>query len=794
MQALTQVAPTHFFTPVPRGLLQRKCACGGSAGTTGECETCKGKKLLSKPLQGKLAINEPGDQYEQEADRVAEQVMQMEGGDSIEPMRQSIHTGEGTVGRMPILQRAEEGADTPTTEGDKPKEEGSRCPSWRGDPQSISKRAGEFYARNHLTPPSQATVERIECEPPRSNGNYGCYVHFSDGLVLRVIVRETDIVVGTGPGPITTEHPPPATPLCFYEYSCPEGDLVLTVKKCQSARPSGSTSPPAVAQRSAASDVLGPMTAPPIVHDVLNSPGQPLDSATRAFFEPRFGHDFGRVRVHAGEQAEQSAQDINAHAYTVGHHIVFGAGRLSPHTVEGLQLLAHELTHVVQQTGADAIHVGQSHDNFGGTTISLPVTEGAAPSSTAQRQPSPPAEAKKPTFESDRRKRTWRRYARSLGKQDAARIRKLGKLTAEDRKDVNAKLRFFEGEAMWAYIEEIKPVLEDVTRNETQTTGDAVSGTATKRSTKPKLEPYDLTSQFDRLRRYPEYIDNNIKEVNYFTAELAIIHYKDGSTYELGLVPKWMKPPVVEVDYHTPAEDFRKFEDATTGRFGFMIESEMANAPRSLPYQDLLKTYVHYIDFYIQSGTARIVPSRINMLTAPTLCRVLLDSEHRYLENVDMAVQVGIGGTIAIGGYAGAGGLPKNTGVGLGTTTATRLLSPTARTLAREMDSLLVKGGTKTITVEGVKLTDVAVSKQGSTLAVRRFESRLPHALRGQGIGPRVTRAFEDAAVEVGRLNGAKKVTVDVGIITNPGWREVLEARGYVYVAREGGWIKTITL
>lgn len=275
--------------------------------------------------------------------------MRMANGDFSKPLRQSIRTDAGVIGRMPILQRAEEGTGTPAAEGDKSKEEGSRCPSWRGDPQSISKRAGEFYAHNHLTPPSQGTVERIECEPPIANGNYGCYVHFSDGLVLRVIVRETDIVVGTGPGPITTEHPPPATPLCFYEYSCPEGDLVLTVKKCQSVRPSGSSSPPAVAQRSAASGVLGPMTAPPIVHDVLNSPGQPLDSATRAFFEPRFGHDFSQVLVHVGERAEQSARDVNAHAYTVGHDIVFGAGKFSPATQEGRRLLAHELTHVVQQ-------------------------------------------------------------------------------------------------------------------------------------------------------------------------------------------------------------------------------------------------------------------------------------------------------------------------------------------------------------------------------------------------------------------------------------------------------------
>lgn len=341
---------TISWMPPPRSnLLARKCACGGSAGMTGECETCKGKKLLGKPLQRKLAISEPGDQFEQEADRVAEQVMRMSENPSVVPLRRSTHTGEGAMGRTPILQRAEEGAGTEATEGEKPKEEGSRCPSWRGDPQSISKRAGEFYARNHLTPPSQATVERIDCEPPIANGNYGCYVHFSDGLVLRVIVRETDIVVGTGPGPITTEHPPPGTPLCFYEYSCPEGDLVLTVKKCQSAKPSGSSGPPAVAQRAAASGARGLTTAPPIVHEVLSSSGQPLDASTRAFFESRFGHDFSQVRVHTDERAEQSARDVNAHAYTVGHDIVFGPGKFSPATQEGRRLLAHELTHVVQQ-------------------------------------------------------------------------------------------------------------------------------------------------------------------------------------------------------------------------------------------------------------------------------------------------------------------------------------------------------------------------------------------------------------------------------------------------------------
>ena len=74
----------------------------------------------------------------------------------------------------------------------------------------------------------------------------------------------------------------------------------------------------------------GQAKAPPIVHEVLRSPGQPLDTATRAFMEPRFGHDFSRVRVHSDAAAEQSARDVNAGAYTVGQNIVFGAGRFAP--------------------------------------------------------------------------------------------------------------------------------------------------------------------------------------------------------------------------------------------------------------------------------------------------------------------------------------------------------------------------------------------------------------------------------------------------------------------------------
>jgi len=90
---------------------------------------------------------------------------------------------------------------------------------------------------------------------------------------------------------------------------------------------------------------------PPIVHEVLRSPGRPLDAATSAFMEPRFGHDFSHVRVHSDSQATESARAVNALAYTVGRDIVFGVGQYAPHTSAGQHLLAHELAHAVQQGG-----------------------------------------------------------------------------------------------------------------------------------------------------------------------------------------------------------------------------------------------------------------------------------------------------------------------------------------------------------------------------------------------------------------------------------------------------------
>ena len=93
------------------------------------------------------------------------------------------------------------------------------------------------------------------------------------------------------------------------------------------------------------------------MHEVLRSSGQPLDAAARARYEPLFRHSFADVRVHADARAAESARAVQAHAYTVGRDVVLGAAARSPGDA-GTRVLAHELAHVVQQTGGPTGHTG----------------------------------------------------------------------------------------------------------------------------------------------------------------------------------------------------------------------------------------------------------------------------------------------------------------------------------------------------------------------------------------------------------------------------------------------------
>jgi Domain of unknown function (DUF4157) len=194
LQTESKAFSGRAFTTVPSGLLQRKCAaCGNHTVAGRECTDCKKKKLLG--LQTKLTINDPGDRYEQEADRIADQVMAM--------------PAHSTISRSPL---------------------------------NIQRFSGESSGQGNEVPES--------------------------------------------------------------------------------------------------------------VNRILASSGSPLEPHLRQDMEGRFGYDFSQVRVHIGAEAEQSAQDVNANAYTVGQHIIFSAEQFAPGTTAGRLLIAHELTHTLQQCGA----------------------------------------------------------------------------------------------------------------------------------------------------------------------------------------------------------------------------------------------------------------------------------------------------------------------------------------------------------------------------------------------------------------------------------------------------------
>lgn len=235
--------------PALAHVVQRTCDCGGAAGMNDRCESCHAKELAGSQgvggapspglggsaegvrIQPKLTVGPAHDSYEQEADRVADQVM-----------------------RMP-----DSGAPGPTAEKD-----------------------------------SAPVIQRMctDCEEEEMQ-------------------RQMD------------------------------GEEEEEEQFAQSKQDPAHSAP--VSERQTANI------------EAIKKGGGPLPESTRAFFEPRFGHDFSNVRVHSDERAARSAREIHALAYTTGEHIVFGAGQYSPDTQSGQKLLAHELTHVVQQGGGEQI-------------------------------------------------------------------------------------------------------------------------------------------------------------------------------------------------------------------------------------------------------------------------------------------------------------------------------------------------------------------------------------------------------------------------------------------------------
>ena len=161
-----------------------------------------------------------------------------------------------------------------------------------------------------------------------------------------------------------------------------EADRIADQVMAAPANPAVSGTPPHI-QRFAGQSTEGVDTAPASVDSVLTSSGRPLEPTLRQDMKQRFGHDFPRVRVHSGGAAEQSVRDVNAHAYTAGNNIVFGPGRFAPGTHEGRRLIAHELTHVVQQSGLGGTLVDRSNDTTGLSSNNETAASSAVQRSTA---------------------------------------------------------------------------------------------------------------------------------------------------------------------------------------------------------------------------------------------------------------------------------------------------------------------------------------------------------------------------------------------------------------------------
>lgn len=226
-------------------------------------------------IQPKLKIGDPNDKYEQEADRVADEVMRMPDSEVIGATGAQPPMGNGT----PAIQRM--------------------CSDCAQEEETLQRK------------PNQATFE-----PPKISSLSNVYSPQSLGSNSETRLQRQEME---------------------------EEEEPLQMKQESSTTPTVTPGIEAGIQS-------------------LEGGGQPLSQSEQAFFEPRFGHDFSQVRVHTGPQANVAAKTLQAKAFATGNHIVLGAGQYSPATTQGRKLLAHELTHTIQQSTESTLLMRQTDE------------------------------------------------------------------------------------------------------------------------------------------------------------------------------------------------------------------------------------------------------------------------------------------------------------------------------------------------------------------------------------------------------------------------------------------------
>jgi hypothetical protein len=306
-------------------------------------------------IQTKLTVNTPGDAFEQEADRVADEVMRIPPGEKTGLMQKPVAVNKVRMSSESVQRQLE----SPDKQGD--------CSGWERDCESFCRRAAEQYWRDIGVSPIPIAPGPVECDTPfiGPDGKLWagmCHLHYKNGVtvtVARSLHGGKNLEVWQTKPNDKTKSNEYSGPICDYQYYCTkkQSDLILEKKFCYDPRTeerpkekeqAQGPGPSSLIQRSATHESALPQ-APPMIQDVLNSPGQALDTATSSFMENRFGHDFSGVRIHTDPRAAQSARAIAARAYTVGNHIVFGESQFDSSNSRGRRLLSHELAHVVQQ-------------------------------------------------------------------------------------------------------------------------------------------------------------------------------------------------------------------------------------------------------------------------------------------------------------------------------------------------------------------------------------------------------------------------------------------------------------
>ena len=324
MQTQVKAPASTSFTPTYGGLLQRKCACGGTPGLDGQCAQCRRKRVSAQTsplIQTKLRISWPGDIYEREADRVAEQVMRM-------PDREVSGLSRGAT----KIQR-----------------KCSSCTSGQGLCPKCAEVEGEIQRKlltSNITPLIQRQFEEPEEdeEPIQTKP-----------LITPLVQRQSEELEEEEEEILQPKQiPSQITPLIQRQPKIEEEEEEEPLQAKASASGIPEVTP----------DVESS------IHD-LGSRGQPLAHPLRAFFEPRFGQDFSSVRVHTDARAADNARAVNARAFTLGGDVVFGKDQYSPETDKGRRLLAHELTHVVQQGGCEKLgsRDATAAGHFGGPSL-----------------------------------------------------------------------------------------------------------------------------------------------------------------------------------------------------------------------------------------------------------------------------------------------------------------------------------------------------------------------------------------------------------------------------------------